>query len=316
MTDEIKNNDNQEEKVNTQEPEATPEAKEPAEMPEPESKPAFSYHWDASDEKPMAEKKKNPGTKAFIVMMAVAFGVAILVLALVLIIDPGKPSDTAALDVTDIAEICNPMTVAIQVTTKKGTSYGSGFIVTEDGYVMTNYHVVDNAAGSNAILVKLHDEKTYGATLIGARTDLDIAVLKIIPDGRKSFPYAGIGSSAGVVAGERIVAIGSPEGINYGWTLTVGHVSHADRRLDGQSYIQFDAAVNPGNSGGPLINEYGQVIGIVTMKVAKTGRSEVYNERGDVIGYTETLNWNDGGGLAIPIDKAMAAYEGIVSTKK
>ncbi len=331
MTDEIKNNDEQKEHINAPEVEEvtetpkevteTAESIEPATQiesePIPEVKPTFRYHWDAADEKATTEKKQNPGTKSFIIIMAVAFGIAILVLALVLIIDPGQTSYGDVLEITEIAETCNPITVAIQVTTETGTSFGSGFIVTEDGQIITNYHVVDDAKGADAILVKLYDGTNYQADLIGYRSELDVAVLQIRNGGRSyDFSYADIGSSDEVMAGERVVAIGSPEGLSYAWTLTVGHVSHADRRLQNQTYIQFDAAVNPGNSGGPLINEYGEVIGVVTMKVAETRRSEVYDKDGNVIGYTETLNWNDGGGLAIPIDAVVEAYNSIIAYKK
>ncbi len=317
MTDEIKNNnDNQEEKADISEVEEMMETvTENAESVNstPEAKTAFNYHWDAADEKPINVKKKNPGTKTFVLMMALAFGIAILVLALVLIIDPGKASEGAALEVTDIAEMCNPTTIAIQVTTKTGISYGSGFILTEDGQIVTNYHVVDEAFGNTAILVKLYDGSSYYADMIAYRSSLDIAVLQLRYDGYKSFPCAYIGNSGYVKTGEQVVAIGSPDGMEYAWTMTVGHVSHANRRINGQSYIQFDAAVNPGNSGGPLINEYGEVIGVVTLKVAETERSEVYDKNGNVIGYTETLNWNDGGGLAVPIDAVIEAYNSIMA---
>ncbi len=294
---EFNNNDNQQYGVNAH-----------------ETNPTFIYHWDAASEKPTSDKKKNPGSKAFIIMMAVAFGIAILVLALVLIINPGEPAEAAPLDTTEIAELCNPVTVSIKVKTKGGTSYGSGFIVTEYGHVLTNYHVVDEAAEySDAIRLELYDGTSYRAELMGYRSELDLAVLTInADDGRESFPYAYIGSSENVLAGEKIVAIGSPEGTRYGWTLTAGHVSHAARELDDQKYIQFDAPINHGNSGGPLINEYGEVIGVVTMKVAKTQRTEVYNSQGEVIGYTDTITWHDGSGLAIPIDDAIEAYNSIL----
>ncbi len=322
MTEEIRNNDNHEEKLEapmtaeTEEPKSTEGTAEP--MPPSEEAPTYVYHWSATDEKADRgpDKKKNPGTKPFIIMMAIAFGIAITVLALVLIFIPGDAPNGDVLEVTEIAEYCNPVTVAIQVTTGKGASFGSGFIVSDSGHIITNYHVVDDAAGNDAILVKLYDGKSYHADLIGYRSELDVAILELRLESQTELPIAYIGSSEDVVTGERVVAIGSPEGLSYAWTVTVGHVSHADRRLDNQSYIQFDAAVNPGNSGGPLINSRGEVIGVVTMKVAGTRRSEVYDKDGNVIGYTETLNWNDGGGLAVPIDAVMDVYNSILGYRK
>ena len=267
-------------------------------------------------------KKKKSGILAFAVTMASAFGGALLSLALVLILLPGSPATDHAyeLTVTEIAELCNPTTVSIQVKNTKGTiSFGSGFIVNDEGHIITNHHVVENAvAVSDAIVVHvLYSEqeiRSYTATLIGSRSSLDIAVLKI--DADESLPTAFIGDSLDVETGERIVAIGTPDSIKYAWTLTVGHVSHANRVLDGKGYIQFDAPVNPGNSGGPLINAYGEVVGVVTLKVAETVRSEVYDNNGKVIGYTETVVWSDGGGLAIPINEVMEAYESILAYKK
>jgi serine protease Do len=135
---------------------------------------------------------------------------------------------------------------------------GSGFIIDADGSILTNNHVVDRA---ERITVKLADGRTVRARLIGADPDTDIALIKI--DGQSSLPVAPLGNSATLRMGEWVCAIGNPLG--YEHTVTVGVVSFLGRKLFDMSlddYIQTDAAINFGNSGGPLINSRGEVIGI------------------------------------------------------
>lgn len=138
-------------------------------------------------------------------------------------------------------------------------SVGSGFIITPDGYLFSNWHVVQDAS---SIKITLADERTFEAKLIGADTELDIALLKI--EG-KDLPVVPIGDSDETQVGDLVVAIGNPFGLSS--TFTFGTVSGLGREgiLPGlQRFIQSDVAVNPGNSGGPLINIYGQAIGINT----------------------------------------------------
>jgi serine protease Do len=135
---------------------------------------------------------------------------------------------------------------------------GSGFIIDADGSILTNNHVVDRA---DRITVKLADGRTVRARLIGADPDTDIALIKI--DGQSGLPVAPLGNSATLRMGEWVCAIGNPLG--YEHTVTVGVVSFLGRKLFDMSlddYIQTDAAINFGNSGGPLINSRGEVIGI------------------------------------------------------
>ena len=135
---------------------------------------------------------------------------------------------------------------------------GSGFIIDADGSILTNNHVVDRA---ERITVKLADGRTVRARLIGADPDTDIALIKI--DGQSGLPVAPLGDSATLRMGEWVCAIGNPLG--YEHTVTVGVVSFLGRKLFDMSlddYIQTDAAINFGNSGGPLINSRGEVIGI------------------------------------------------------
>ncbi|HXI30335.1 MAG TPA: trypsin-like peptidase domain-containing protein, partial [Vicinamibacterales bacterium] len=135
---------------------------------------------------------------------------------------------------------------------------GSGFIIDADGSILTNNHVVDRA---ERITVKLSDGRTMRARLIGADPDTDIALIKV--DGQSGLPVAPLGDSSSLRMGEWVCAIGNPLG--YEHTVTVGVVSFLGRKLFDMSldnYIQTDAAINFGNSGGPLINSRGEVIGI------------------------------------------------------
>ncbi len=148
---------------------------------------------------------------------------------------------------------------------RKVVALGSGFIFNKEGYIFTNEHVV---AGAEKITVSLLDGSVYPAKYIGGDADLDIAVIKIDPDGR-DLPIAELGDSDTLRVGEWAIAIGNPLGLKH--TVTVGVISAVGRQIpkpDGNSVysnlIQTDAAINPGNSGGPLLNIYGQVIGINT----------------------------------------------------
>ena len=171
--------------------------------------------------------------------------------------------------------------------TAEGTSAGSGFILTEDGYVITNCHVVE---GGKNITVIAHDGTEYPATLVGSDANNDVAVLKVEATG---LPAAGIGSSDALAIGDMVVAIGNPLG-TLSSTQTVGYVSGKDRDVstDGSliSMIQTDAAINSGNSGGPLFNMAGEVVGITTAKYSGTSTTGASIE---------------GIGFAIPIDDIM-----------
>src|SRR3954447_1424091 len=135
---------------------------------------------------------------------------------------------------------------------------GSGFIIDADGSILTNNHVID---GAERILVKLSDGRSLRARVVGTDPDTDIALLKV--DGQRGLPVAPLGDSASLRMGEWVCAIGNPLG--YEHSVTVGVVSYLGRKLFDSSldnYIQTDAAINFGNSGGPLINARGEVIGI------------------------------------------------------
>lgn len=144
---------------------------------------------------------------------------------------------------------------------------GSGVIISEDGYIVTNNHVVRDAS---EIEITLNNRKSYKAKLIGTDSKMDIALLKI--DADEKLPYTSFGNSDDVKVGEWVLAVGNP--YNLTSTVTAGIVSAKARNLgtDGiQSFIQTDAAVNPGNSGGALVNTRGDLIGINTMITSMTG---------------------------------------------
>ena len=147
----------------------------------------------------------------------------------------------------------------------KQRSLGSGFIISNDGYILTNNHVVEN---TDKILVKISDGKEYEAKIIGADAKTDIALIKIKPD--NGLPTVALGDSDAVRVGEWVLAIGNPFGLDQ--TVTAGIISAKGRVIGAGAYdnfIQTDASINPGNSGGPLFNMQGKVIGINTAIVAQ-----------------------------------------------
>jgi len=147
------------------------------------------------------------------------------------------------------------------VTIKTDVSQGTGFIITDDGYVVTNYHVME---GAKAAQIITSDSKTYSVNLVGHNTGMDISLLKI--DG--SFHSLDLGDSDDVKLGEKVIAIGNPLGLSF--TTTEGIISARDRTgiNDLPYYFQTDVSLNPGNSGGPLINTKGEVIGINNFKIS------------------------------------------------
>lgn len=178
----------------------------------------------------------------------------------------------------------------------KGT--GTGFIISADGYIMTNNHVVKNA-NENGIKVQLNDKREYTAHLIGTDPNTDVAVIKI---DAKDLPVASVGNSDDVQVGQWVLAIGNPLQLNS--TVTAGIVSALGRNIniDGNSYainnfIQTDAAINPGNSGGPLVDINGSVIGI---------NSAIKSQSGYYQGY----------GFAIPINLAKSVATELIKSGK
>ena len=175
-------------------------------------------------------------------------------------------------------------------------SAGSGFILTADGYIATNCHVVNNAT---SVQVTLNDGTTYDAQVVGSDADYDIAVLKVDPGETKLKPVV-VGTSSKMNVGDDVCTIGNPLG-ELTFSMSRGIVSCLNREinLNGTPFnmIQIDTAINPGNSGGPLFNSYGEVVGIVT---AKTSTAD---SRGTAA---------EGLGFAIPIDDVLSLLKDIM----
>ena len=177
--------------------------------------------------------------------------------------------------------------------TVENAASGSGFIITKDGYIVTNYHVVE---GASSVKITLHSGETYDAEIIGGDEDYDIAVVKIDASELTSVV---LGDSSKLAIGETIAAIGNPLG-ELTFSMSQGIVSCVDRAItvDGTPFnmIQVDCSINPGNSGGPLVNTYGEVVGIVSAKYSSYSSTTV-----------------EGIGFAIPINDVVAMIEDIMT---
>jgi S1-C subfamily serine protease len=211
------------------------------------------------------------------------------------------------LSIKDIAKKVLPTVVSISVTSTSGSGTGSGSVIESDSaksYIVTNNHVIDGAVTSGKISVEFQDGSEIAATIKGRDIAYDLAVLQV---NKGNLPTIEIGDSSKVVIGDLSVAIGSPLGLS--GTVTSGIVSSLNRPViagstDRASYIdaiQTDAAVNPGNSGGPLVDGQGKIIG-VNSAIASTGSLSTAG--------------NIGLGFAIPINQAMRVLREIIETGK
>lgn len=266
----------------------------------------------SNNKKPKKDKKtkgRNTGIKVFAFTMSFLFIVAISTLVLLVVNNPDgnissklpnneneqttptldlkdKPQDdtpetdlkTGYLSLPSIYEKVNPSVVGI-ITYTKTTGYqvtgqGSGVIMTKDGYIITNAHVVQNSNSRLPVAkieVVLDNKKTYVARLLGADTKSDLAVLKIEAN---DLTPATFGDSDKIKVGETVVVIGNPSGMTFAGSMSKGIVSGVNRDVymsdsgETMSFIQTDAAINPGNSGGAMVNQFGQVIGISSAKIA------------------------------------------------
>jgi serine protease Do len=201
---------------------------------------------------------------------------------------PGMPDDQQA----EILRRFFGMPMMPSPQEQKHTSLGSGFIISSDGYILTNNHVVDHA---DKVTVRLQDRRTLTAKVVGTDPTYDIALLKV--DAGGSLPAVHVGDSRTLKPGQWVLAIGSPFGFDY--TVTQGIVSAVGRNLGGQdqpytSFIQTDVPINRGNSGGPLFDLQGRVVGI---------NSQIYSNTGDYLGVS----------FSIPIDVAMNAVQQLKS---
>ena len=204
-----------------------------------------------------------------------------------------SPAEVYASTVNSVVSInCSSVSTNIFGQSVQSASSGSGFIITKDGYIVTNHHVV---SGASSVTVTLHDGREYPATVVGSDSDYDVAVLKI---NATDLQPVTLGNSSSVNVGDSVLAIGNPLG-ELTFSMSQGIVSCCDRAInvDGTPFnmIQVDASINPGNSGGPLMNLYGEVVGIVSAKYSS---------------YSDTTV--EGLGFAIPIGDVQAIITDIM----
>lgn len=283
---------------------------------EPQAVPSMpkqaQYCWNYEDQVKHDNKNKSrrgSGALTYAIIMTVAFTLCLVTLLGVVLMENGTftpnivrtifirehNSEGGVLTIPEIADKVKPSVVGIEVTFNGGTGVGTGIILTEDGYIATNYHVVEDGTSYRVVM---HDNTEYAATYVGGDEMSDLAVLKINTTGLRA---AEIGNSDELIVGETVVAIGTPSSLDFAGTTTDGIISAINRdakiydnsgiMIKRMTLIQTNAEVNPGNSGGPLVNDRGQVVGVVNMK----------------LGYNY-----DGIGFAIPINGAMKVLNDIM----
>ena len=240
----------------------------------------------------ISERKRNKVPMILVIIIGVILVSVLSSLATYFLVTRGSVQITGANNTTynvenvenpvvAVAQIAGPSVVGVSVTyyeqiifvqLAEGESEGSGIIYSEDGYIITNYHVIEDAVNSSSAAVKitLSDETEYQAEIVGTDEVTDLALLKIDPE--EKLTPATFGDSSNIQVGELAVAIGNPLGQEFAGSVTVGYISALNRDIttDGRTYnvIQTDAAINPGNSGGALVNSKGEVIGINTIKIS------------------------------------------------
>ncbi len=240
----------------------------------------------------ISERKRNKVPMILVIIIGVILVSVLSSLATYFLVTRGSVQITGANNTTynvenvenpvvAVAQIAGPSVVGVSVTyyeqsifgqLAEGESEGSGIIYSEDGYIITNYHVIEDAVNSSSAAVKitLSDETEYQAEIVGTDEVTDLALLKIDPE--EKLTPATFDDSSNIQVGELAVAIGNPLGQEFAGSVTVGYISALNRDIttDGRTYnvIQTDAAINPGNSGGALVNSKGEVIGINTIKIS------------------------------------------------
>lgn len=267
------------------------------------TEPPVVYRWNydaqVAHDKEQQRREHKRGVILFASVMSSVFLLCIAVLLGVILWMDGDRAAWGTHDLSEIgavAQSVNPSTVLIATTRTDGISYGTGFFLTENGYIATNHHVID---GAKSVKVTLYSGTVHTATVVGYYALDDLAVLKI--DGR-GYPVLPVGNSDTMLVGDTAIAIGNPSGPDASWTTTHGIISSTTRRVtvtDGSvtgamKMIQTDAPVNPGNSGGPLCNIRGEVIGVITQKL---------------------LSY-EGIGFAIPINEAMNTLQAIIDGRE
>ena len=292
-------------------PQQTEEKPSIPEDPAPETDPAPVYRWSFSEQVVHERGIKSKSSKGLLIYALVMTGVFLVSLAIFVailsigngdgyvgsgIIRPGisNPADDG--EAVEGVEQAKHSVVVIEVKTENGGGTGTGIIMTSDGYIATNHHVIE---GATKIKVTFYDGTVMTAELIGSSEMDDLGVIKV---NARGLPAATFADSNDCYVGQTVYAIGTPAGPDFGWTTTKGIISYTNREVkmyddnDGTlqkklRLLQMDANVNPGNSGGPLINTKGEVVGVVSMKLAD--------------GY-------EGIGFAIPSDGAIEILEAIM----
>ena len=195
--------------------------------------------------------------------------------------EQGKTINSISAEQTDFSKVIQEtIKGVVGVVTNKGS--GSGFIISDEGYIVTNEHVISGATAANIIS---YESKVYRVSLIGKDTKKDIALLKIESG---DYQELKIGDSDDLKVGNKVIAIGNPLGLSF--TVTEGIVSAVNRPgLSGeQDYIQTDVSLNPGNSGGPLINTQGEVVGINNFKIGNGAEGLGFALEGNIV--KDTIN--------------------------
>ena len=287
-------------------PEATPSASDTQPQPQP-----CTYRWTYEDQR-LHDEQKQKKTRAtglwiYALVMtgvfALSFGLLLGVMFMKSDVLPNIQISEGLTDEGDVAdreaiapvEAAKHSVVVIEVTSASSSGSGTGIILTSDGYIATNHHVID---GGGSIRVRFYDGTYATATVQGSSEVDDLAVIKVEKSGLTPATFA---KSSDCYVGETVYAIGNPAGPDFAWTTTKGIVSYVDREVkiyndDGTmqkklKLLQTDAMVNPGNSGGPLVNSRGEVVGVVSMKLSD--------------GY-------EGIGFAIPSDGAVEILNAII----
>ena len=265
---------------------------------------SYVYRWNygeqcAYDAWEKKQKRRN-GVIVYAIVMTAVFLLCFSMLTGALIwygsdvppVESEPDTENSGLTTGDVAELVNPTTVLIYAANESSYAHGTGFFLRENGYIATNYHVLE---GRDYYSVTLYDGKELEAELVGYSAADDLAVLKIEGTG---YPVLTVGDSDQLRVGDVAIAVGNPAGPDASWTTTQGIISALNREvtLEGQvsietmTMIQTDAALNPGNSGGPLCNDRGEVIGVITLKLTE----------------------NEGISFAIPINGAMEILNAII----
>ncbi len=279
-----------------------------------EQKVKFNWDYSAQDEynKKKQRRESRWGTAVYALTALLVFALGFAGIGAVALLDSYthitqtierenvvyiRETDSDMLSVAEISGLVKPSVVVIECMGESDSSAGSGFIISEDGYIATNYHVI---AKSKVVKVTLFSGDEYDATVVGSDALSDLALLKIKADGLTPVK---IGDSDNLVVGEYVIAVGNPSGVDYKFTVTDGIISALGRKVEftnesgtpekAMTLIQTNADLNHGNSGGPLVNSRGEVIGVNVSRLES--------------GYT-------GVGFSIPINEAMELLNEIKTT--